>query len=309
MRNLLTFLFRYRGILVFVVLEIVSLVLLIRNSAYQRAAFFNSANTYAGQVLEVRTRIYDYFRLADVNQALVAENARLRQQLYRSDLSQRQPDSLAVAGDSSGVQLRPDSVLLGTRALPTRAAEFPLVPARVINQSLRRVDNYLTLNVGSRQGVRPGMGVLTAAGVVGRVRQVSEHYATVTSVLHSKTTLSAKIKRDNTFGTIRWLGDDPTHASLDYIPRQNVLVRGDSVVTSGYNAIFPEGILIGTIDRYVKEPDKNFWTVDVRLAVNFANLTYVYVIGPQPRAAERDTLEARSGLRPDVGGRGEEEQP
>ncbi|GAA4389800.1 rod shape-determining protein MreC [Hymenobacter koreensis] len=305
MRNLFTFLFRYRGILVFVLLEIVSLVLLIRNSAYQRAAFFNSSNAYAGRVLEVRTQIYDYFRLVDVNQALVAENAQLRQQLYRSELSGRVVDSLTVPGDTTGAQLRPDTLMLALQAIPSRPTEYPLIPARVINQTLRRVDNYLTLNVGIKQGVQPGMGVLTAAGVVGRVRQVSEHYATVTSLLHSKTTVSAKIQRDGTFGTIRWLGDDPTRASLDYIPRQNTLVRGDTVVTSGYNTIFPAGVMIGTVERFSKEPDKNFWTVQVKLAADFSKLTYVYVIGPQPRTAERDTLETRSKMRPVAG----EEEP
>ncbi|GAB2956315.1 rod shape-determining protein MreC [Hymenobacter coalescens] len=297
MRNLLDFLFRYRGVLVFVLLEIVSLVLLIRNSAYQRAAFFNSSNAYVGRVLEVRTQIYDYFRLVDVNRALVAENAQLRRQLYRSDLAGRMPDSLAAAGDSTGTRLRPDTVLLGLRPVPTRGSDYPLIPARVINQTLRRVDNYLTLNVGTQQGVLPGMGVLTTAGVVGRVRQVSEHYATVTSVLHSKTNLSARLQRDGTFGTIKWLGEDPTHAMLDYIPRQNKLVRGDTVVTSGFNAVFPDGVMVGTVDYFAKEPDKNFWTVRVKLAVDFSKLTYVYVVGAQPRAAERDTLEVRSRMR------------
>jgi rod shape-determining protein MreC len=167
-----------------------------------------------------------------------------------------------------------------------------------VNNSLRRVDNYLTLNVGTRQGVQRGMGVLSAAGVVGRVKVVSEHYATVTSVLHSKTFISAKIKRDNTFGSIKWLGDDPTHALLDNIPRQNKLVRGDTIVTSGYNAVFPEGVMIGTIDSFRKEPDKGFWIVQVRLAVDFSNLTYVYVINPRTKV-ERDTLELKAGIEPE----------
>ncbi|OON66808.1 rod shape-determining protein MreC [Hymenobacter sp. CRA2] len=297
MGNLLAFLFRYRGALVFALLEVVSLILLVRNSSYQRAAFFNSSNAYVGRVLEVRTQIYDYFRLVDVNQALVAENAQLRRQLYRSDQAGRMPDSLRATGDSTGTRLGPDTVLLGMQPLLTRAADYPLIPARIVNQTLRRVDNYLTLNAGTAQGVRPGMGVLSAAGVVGRVRQVSEHYATVTSVLHSKTNISAKLRRDGTFGTIKWLGEDPTHVILDYIPRQNKLLRGDTVVTSGYNQVFPEGVMIGTVDYFAKEQDKNFSTVRVKLAVDFSKLTYVYVVGPQPRAAERDTLEARSGLR------------
>jgi rod shape-determining protein MreC len=297
MRNLLDFLYRYRGFLVFALLEVVSMVLFIRNSAYQRAAFFNSSNAYIGRVLEVRTQVYDYFSLADKNKALAAENAQLRRQLYRSDLAGRLPDSLAAPGDTTGTRLRPDTLLLGLKAVLTRSADYPLVPARVINQTLRRVDNYLTLNVGTLQGVRPGMGVLTGAGVVGRVRQVSEHYATVTSLLHSKTNQSAKLRRDGTFGTIKWLGEDPTHVILDYIPRQNQLLIGDTVETSGYNQVFPEGVMIGTVDYSAKEPDKNFWTVRVRLSVDFSKLTYVYVVGPQPRVAERDTLEVRSGLR------------
>ncbi|GAB3841903.1 rod shape-determining protein MreC [Hymenobacter jeollabukensis] len=297
MRNLLDFLYRYRGVLVFVLLEVVSMVLFIRNSAYQRAAFFNSSNAYIGRVLEVRTQIYDYFSLADKNRALATENAQLRQRLYRADLAARMPDSLATPGDTTGLRLRADTLQLALRPMPTRLVGSPLIPARVINQTLRRVDNYLTLNVGAQQGVLPGMGVLSAAGVVGRVRQVSEHYATVTSVLHSKTNLSAKIRRDGTFGTIKWLGEDPTHALLDYIPRQNKLVPGDTIVTSGYNQVFPEGVLIGTVDNFTKEPDKNFWTVRVKLAANFSNLTFVYVVGTPPRAAERDTLETRSGLR------------
>ncbi|TGE21154.1 rod shape-determining protein MreC [Hymenobacter metallicola] len=308
MNNLLNFLFRYRGILVFGLLEVVSLYLYVRNSSYQKAAFFNSANAYTGQVLAARTRVYDYFRLAEVNQGLVAENARLRQQLYRPDVAGREADTLPVAKDSlTQVRLqrlgRPDSLLLGLRQIPARDPDYPLIPARVINNSLRKVDNYLTLNVGTIDGVKPGMGVLAASGVVGRVKVTSEHYATVTSVLHSKTSISAKIKRDGTFGSIKWLGDDPTTALLDYIPRQNKLVRGDTVVTSGYNAIFPEGVMIGRVESFVKEPDKNFWTVRVRLAIDFSKLTYVYVVSSRPKA-ERDTVEVRAGIKPE-----EEEKP
>ncbi|UOQ54677.1 rod shape-determining protein MreC [Hymenobacter cellulosivorans] len=308
MNNLLNFLFRYRGILVFGLLEVLSLYLYVRNSSYQKAAFFNSANAYTGEVLAVRTRVYDYFRLFEVNRNLVAENALLRQQLYRSDVAGREADTLPVAQDSvSQARLRklarPDSLLLGLRQIPARDPDYPLIPARVINNSLRKVDNYLTLNVGSVDGVKPGMGVLAAAGVVGRVKVASEHYATVTSVLHSKTSISAKLQRDGTFGSIKWLGDDPTTALLDYIPRQNKLVRGDTVVTSGYNAIFPEGVMIGRVESFVREPDKNFWTVRVRLSVDFTKLTYVYVVSARPKA-ERDTVEVRTGIKLE-----EEEKP
>ncbi|OGX87801.1 rod shape-determining protein MreC [Hymenobacter glacialis] len=304
MRNLFLFLFRFRGALIFGLLEVVSLYLFITNNSYQRAAFFNSANKYTGVVLERRMQITDYFQLVEMNQQLAVENASLRQQLYPPDTTGREADSVALPPARTDSlrrvryqrpAARPDTLLLGQQAIAARDPGYPLMPARVINNMLRNVDNYLTLNVGSANGVRPGLGVIAANGVVGRVKVVTEHYATVTSLLNSKTSISSKIKRDGTFGTVRWLGDDPMHATLDNVLRETRLVKGDTVVTSGYNTVFPEGVFIGTIDSFVKEPDKNFWTVRVKLGVNFANLTYVYVVTSRAKA-ERDTVEARSGM-------------
>ena len=310
-RNLFLFLFRFRGALVFGLLETASLYLFITNNSYQRAAFFNSANAYAGTVLARRTQVTDYFHLAEANQQLAVENAALRQQLFPVDSSRREADSVVIPPARTDSlrrvryqrpAARPDTLLLGQQSLAARDPSYPLIPARVINNMLHNVDNYLTLNVGSVNGVTAGLGVVAAGGVVGRVKVVSAHYATVTSLLHSKTTIASKIKRDGTFGTIKWQGDDPTHALLDNVLRETKLVKGDTVLTSGYNAVFPEGVFIGTIDSFVKEPDKNFWTVRVRLGINFANLTHVYVVTSRSRA-ERDTVEARSGMQPKGGTR------
>ena len=313
MRNLIAFLLRYQGVLLFVLLEVVSLYLFLTVSSYQRAAFLNSANTYAGTVLAQRQQVADYFRLADQNQALLAENAQLRQQLFLPDFGRREADSLPVGRDTLGrvryrhlrplpagllpppaaTRPRPDSLLLGGVRLADHDLQYPLVPARVINNSLRSVDNYLTLNVGSSDGVQPGLGVLGVGGIVGRVKAVSAHYATVTSVLHSKTAVAAMIKRDGTFGSVRWPGDDYQHVLLDYIPRQNKVLRGDTIITSGYNAVYPQGVFIGTVESFVKEPDKNFWTVSVKLGTDFSRLAYVYVVHNRPHP-ERDTLFASS---------------
>jgi rod shape-determining protein MreC len=310
-RNLFLFLFRFRGALVFGLLEIISLYLFITSNSYQRAAFFNSANGYAGTVLARRTQILDYFHLAEMNQQLAAENATLRQQLYPADSVHREADSVALppARTDSLQRVRyqrpaakPDTLLLGQQRVPARDPSYPLIPARVINNMLHNVDNYLTLNVGSADGVVPGKGVVAAGGVVGRVKVVSEHYATVTSLLHSQTRIASKIKRDGTFGTIKWQGDDPTHALLDNVLRETKLVRGDTVMTSSYNSVFPEGIFIGTIESFVKEPDKNFWTIRVKLGVNFANLTYVYIVTNRNKP-ERDTVETHAGILPKGGTR------
>ena len=324
MRNLLAFLLRFQGVMLFGLLEIVSLYLFITNSSYQRAAFFNSANAYAGVLLARRTQVADYFRLDELNHQLLADNARLRQQLYPPDFTRREADSLPVGRDTLGHIIyrhlrpdpaaalaapagspetihnsKPDTLRLGGVRLAAHDAAYPLLPARVINNSLRAVDNYLTLNVGTADGVQPGLGVVSADGVVGQVKAASAHYATVFSLLHSKMAVAAKIKRDGTFGSVKWPGDDYSHALLDYIPRQNRLVVGDSVVTSGYNALFPEGVFVGTVESFVKEPDKNFWTVRLRLGVDFSRLTYVYVVHNRPRT-ERDSLEA-AALAPEPG--------
>ncbi|MFD1875180.1 rod shape-determining protein MreC [Hymenobacter bucti] len=317
MRNLIAFLLRYQGVMLFVLLEVVSLYFFLTNSSYQRAAFFNSANAYMGVVLARRTQVTDYFRLAELNQQLVADNAQLRRQLFPPDFAHREADSLPVGRDTLGrvvyrhlrpaapqlptttastlnSQRRPDTLLLGS----SRQATLPLVPARVINNSLREVDNYLTLNVGSADGVQPDRGVISAAGVVGKVQAVSAHYARVASVLHSKLQVAAQIKRDGTIGSVGWPeGSDFSHAMLDYIPRQNKLVVGDSVVTSGYNSVFPAGVFIGTVESFTTEPNKNFSTVKLRLGVDFSRLNYVYVV-PTPPRAERDSLEQHTGELP-----------
>jgi rod shape-determining protein MreC len=323
MRNLLAFLLRYQGIMLFVLLEVVSFYFFLTNSSYQRAAFFNSANAYMGVLLERRTQVTDYFRLAELNKQLLADNAQLRYRLYPPDFSHREADSLPVGRDTLGhivyrhlrpatpaapgsiaaptpnsqlltLNARPDTLLLGG----SRQATQPLVPARVINNSLREVDNYLTLNVGSADGVQPDRGVISAGGVVGKVQAVSQHYARVTSVLHSKLQIAAQIKRDGTICSVKWPeGMDFAHALVDQVQRQTRVLRGDTIVTSGYNAVFPAGVFIGTVESVTTEPNKDFLTVKLRLGVDFSRLTYVYVV-PAPPSIERDSLEQHTSELP-----------
>jgi rod shape-determining protein MreC len=323
MRNLLAFLLRYQGIMLFVLLEVVSFYFFLTNSSYQRAAFFNSANAYLGVLLERRTQVTDYFRLAELNKQLLADNAQLRYRLYPTDFSRREADSLPVGRDTLGrivyrhlrpatpvvpgsqnqvtpnsklltLNSKPDTLLLGSSRLAAR----PLVAARVINNSLREVDNYLTLNVGSADGVQPDRGVIAAGGVVGKVQAVSQHYARVTSVLHSKLQIAAQIKRDGTICSVRWPeGMDFAHALVDQVQRQTRIVRGDTIVTSGYNAVFPPGVFIGTVESVTTEPNKDFLTVKLRLGVDFSRLTYVYVV-PAPPSIERDSLEQHTSELP-----------
>lgn len=298
MRNLFAFIYRYRAFLVFILLEVACAYLIIRNNQYQNAAFFNSANFYAGRVLAFQSQVADYFRLVPVNQALVQENMQLKQQLYRLQTIQDQ-DSVPAFADS--VFIRTDS-LSANDSLQVRLAHA-YIPAKVINNSVRQVNNSFTLNIGAADGIAPGMGVIAAEGLVGRVNTVSKHFARATSLLHTKMFVAAKIKSrlpgtNNTIGTVKWDGADARVALLDYVPLDKKILRGDSVVSSGYNAVYPEGVLIGTIIGASKEPDKSFYTIKLKLAVDFSRLTYVYVVQNQFQA-EQDSLEGKSGLQPD----------
>ncbi len=283
MRNLFAFIYRFRAFLIFVLLEVLCVFMIVRYNTYQGAAFFNSANSYVGRVLEFQSRLTDYFRLSSVNSTLARENAVLRQEILRYKL-QQQTDSATVLADTMFVTV--DSATV---------APYYLHAGRVINNSVRRTNNYLTLSVGTADGVKPGMGVIAPNGVVGRVKTVSEHYATVTSLLHSQLLISAKIKKNNTFGTIKWTGGDYRTALLDYIPLHIKPAKGDTIVTSGFNTVFPEGIMIGTISSVEKELDKSFYTIKVKLSVDFAKLSYVYVV-ENPKKDEREILEQNAGI-------------
>ncbi|MBF8964908.1 rod shape-determining protein MreC [Pontibacter sp. FD36] len=285
MRNLFAFIYRFRAFLIFVLLEALCIFLIVRYNTYQGAAMFNSANTYVGRVLEFQSGVTDYFRLASVNSTLAQENAVLRQQLmyYRQEADADSTDQL----DTTYYAVSDSS----------KSEPFILHAGRVINNSVRRTNNYLTLAAGSLDGVKPGMGVISPNGAVGRVKTVSRHYATVTSLLHSQMLISAKIKKNNTFGTIKWTGGDYRTALLDYIPLHIKPEIGDTVVTSGYNTVFPEGIMVGTISEVERELDKSFYTIRVKLAVDFAQLSYVYVV-ENPRRPEQDSLEHEAGILP-----------
>ena len=294
MHKLFAFIYRYRAFLVFVILEVLSFYLIIRNNSYHSASFYTSSNQYVGMVLDFQKDVSDYFRLATVNNALARENAELRQQLYRYR-SGELPDSIVAGTDNLQniwlpSQMPPDS-------LPPPS--YRLVPAKVINNSIRKVNNFITLDVGTADNIWPGMGVICADGVVGRVKAASAHYATVTSLLHGQTLVSARVKSTDAFGSVKWQeGNDFLTASLDYIPLHVQLTKGDTVVTSGYNAIFPEGVMIGTVRSFAKELDKSFYTIQLNLSVDFVRLSYVYVV-ENKRQEEREELELKTGLQTD----------
>jgi rod shape-determining protein MreC len=163
----------------------------------------------------------------------------------------------------------------------------------VVNNSTNRRNNFITLDKGSKQGVQINMAVITSTGVVGQVKDVSENFCTVMSMLHSRTTISSKLKKDGSYGPLTWDGKDYSNATLSDIPTHVRLTKGDTIVTSAYSLTFPENIMIGTVESYERESGKYFYTVKVKLSTDFKKLTYVYIVNNMFKE-EQEALEKKS---------------
>lgn len=272
MYSLFQFLYRNRAFLTFVLLEAISFWLAVNDRSYLGAKFFNSSNRVAATVLDISSNISDYFSLGQVNEQLAEENRKLHETVLNRNPSGIDP-------------LRIDSL-----STDTTDYVYEMLAAKVVNNSTRRINNYLTINKGSADGVVAGMGVVGPQGIVGKVKYTSAHYASIISVLHTEFLISSSIKRNQVYGTLRWTAGDALYADLQYIPRHVSLHVGDTVVTSGFNSIFPEGYLAGTIAEFAISDDATFYDISVRLATDFYSVKYVYVVKNQ-EALERDSLE------------------
>jgi rod shape-determining protein MreC len=258
MLRILQFLYRIRAFILFVFLEVAAIWMIVSNNSPQGAAFFNSSSVLIGSVLKKQADVIQFFSLAEANEALTSENAEILQQLR---LLQIRPDSVSFALDSALV------------------ATYQFRGARVIGNSLRFSQNYLTLNKGSKDGIKPGMGIFNSEGVVGRVKSVSDNYSVAFSLLNTGLLVSSKIKSSDVFGSVQWDGISASEARLLFVPRHVKAVEGDTVVTSGFNAVFPEGILIGVISKISPdEKNPNYLALTVRLSTDFSKVNYVYLV-------------------------------
>jgi rod shape-determining protein MreC len=272
MRNFFLLIRKYNFFIVFLLLEVISGILLVRNSTYQRAAVISTSNELVGKIYTAYSNVTDYLVLGETNRILSAENARLRR-----------ADSVSFYDPSFRVLRVNDS---------TRLQQYEYISARVVNNSVSRVNNYITLDKGSLQGIQPEMAVMGSNGVVGIVKDVSEHFSTVISLLHSSTKISSKIKKNDYFGSSVWDGENPQIAKLLDIPSHAQVKVGDTIVTSSYSGIFPRDILVGVVSE-IGSSGESFKEIKMKLATDFQKLSYVYVVRNLLKS-ERDTLEAKN---------------
>lgn len=263
MRNLIDFITRYNHWFVFVILEVVSFVLLFKFNSYQGSVWFSSANVVAGKVYEADATIKNFFSLTKINQQLNVRNLYLEQTVRK--LSEQVH---AETGDSSWLFRTQAEVL----------KEYKLIPAKVITNSIDKRDNFITIDKGRLDGVKPDMGVACGTGIVGVVYMVSDHYSIVIPVLNSKSNISVTIRKRGYYGYLRWTGGASDLAYVDDIPRHAHFRLGDLIETSGYSAMFPPGIIAGQILHVYNSPDGLSYRIQVRLTTDFGNLRDVCVI-------------------------------
>lgn len=271
MQQIVNFIFKNSNKLLFLLLLGISLVLTIQSHSYHRSEVVTSANFISGGVYEKIHNVQEYLNLKTQNEQLAKENAILKKLLYN-------------AKDSTAIVVR-DS-LKGYRGMNT-------IISKVIKNSYNVKENYLTLNSGSKAGIKPDMGVVNALGIVGIVEHTSSNYATVISVLNVKSQINAKIKKSNHFGTLRWDGKSTGFVQLIDVPRLANVRKGDTIVTGNESVTFPPNVGIGVIDKIYTDKETNYFTLNVRLFNDMTNLGHVYVIENYEKK-EIEELEAKT---------------
>lgn len=273
MEALFAFIKRYNYVFVFLMLEIFSIVFITQNSNYQGSKIVQAGNAVAGRCYGTMSLIRDYFGLRKENERLAAENAELRARLESSYISYNLREFV-----------HEDTVY---------KQRYSYTEARVVKNTWNQTNNYIMINKGRLQGVHLDQAVISPQGIVGVVVNTTDNFSTVMPVLHSNSRNSVRINRINTNGSLLWRGGDFRYATLVDIPTTHTLKTNDTIVTSGMANDFPEGVMVGFVDKVMTERGSGFYTIRVRLATEFNKLDHVYIIDNRFKA-EQDSLMART---------------
>lgn len=261
MQQIVNFILKNSNRLLFLLLLLFSLFLTIQSHSYHKSRIISSANFLSGGVYEKINNISEYFSLRSQNDALALENAQLRSVL----LNAKDTASLYKYDSIKGL------------------SQTDIIVSKVIHNSYDSYENYLTLNSGSLVGVKPDMGVINSRGIVGIIDDTSPRYATVASILNTKSQINAKIKKSNHFGSLIWNGKNTGFVQLIDIPRLAAIRKGDTIVTGGQSVIFPENINIGTVDKIFIDNETNYYTLNIKLFNDMTDLGHVYIIKNKDR--------------------------
>lgn len=245
-------------------MEFISFSLIVEHNNYQRTVFFRHTASFFCYISSYVTDIGEYFSLKSENDRLVEENANLKNQLNLLAVYQEHfyRDSLRIQGD------------------------YIYYKAKIVNSSFNKTKNYLTLNKGNNDGIQNEMAVSSKDGVIGVVKNTSNHFSFIIPLINVNLRVSAKIKKNGYYGSLQWDGNDYRYSFLNDIPFHVNVEQGDTIVTSGHSSIFPEGELIGFVETVDRET-ANFLSIKVKLATDFKRILDVYVIAHTKRQEQR----------------------
>lgn len=260
MRNLILLIKQFHSFFIFLLLELVCLIIVFKNNNYQQSSYINSSRNVSGTFYSQKAKLTGFINLTEVNDSLMKENAALRKELGIT------MDVNPLKDSTFSKQIHVDSSL--------QTAHYTYIPAKVLNNTIDQTINYITLNVGSKQGIKKNMAVISANGIVGRISHVSENYSVALSFLSDRFNVSSMVS-DGTVGKLSWDGKDPDYGILSGIPQSVKLKPRDSVFTSGFGN-FPEKILVGKAAQVL-----NGTSYKIFLSTNFRKLHFVYVIAEE----------------------------
>ena len=252
---MLRFIIRQHFTILFIVLELIAFIFIARFNSFHRAKLLNVRFAIVGSISKRFTNFSRYIHLKEENKNLVKENAVLYNRL---------PDAFAE------IELKrvPDTAI---------NRKYTFIQARVINNSVNKQYNFITIDKGKKHGIEAEMAVVCDQGIVGQVKAVSDNFSSVVSVLNRQSFPPAKILRTGEFGYIEWPGRNYRNVVLKEIPYHAEVFMGDSIVTSGYSAIYPEGFLIGKVTES-RITEGRFKELTVELSTNFKRLNHVMVV-------------------------------
>lgn len=261
MQQIFNFLFKNSNRLLFLLLLCVSLLLTIQSHSYHKSRIISSANFLTGGVYEKINNVTEYLNLKTENDALALENARLKSIIFNTK------DSTNIKKPENLIGVTPEDIVV----------------SKVIHNSYNTHENFLTLNSGSKEGVKSDMGVINSLGIIGIIDKTSPNYSTVVSILNTKSRINAKVKKSNHFGSLSWNGKSTGFVQLTDVPRLASIRKGDTIVTGGQSVIFPENINIGTIHKLEFDDQTHYYTITVKLFNDMTNLGHVYIIKSKDR--------------------------
>lgn len=263
MSELLKFFVKYSSWFLFALYIVAGCALLFARNPYQHHVYLTSANSISSAVYKTTNNVTSYFSLREINEDLQHRNSDLELEIYKLK---------EVIRDYQ------EQVYADTMTIDSALTRYQFLIAHVINNSINRSHNYITIEKGRLDGVEPEMGVMDQNGIVGIVNVVGDHTARLISVLNPYLRLSCKVKGEDQVGSLVWDGRDPGEAILEELPKHAKFVKGDTIVTSGYSSVFPEGVPVGTIITGSRDREDNFYTLRIKLFTDFSTLSTVRVI-------------------------------